>query len=211
MHNAGDGSNLQNIGKPCEGFTHAYGKDFVRIGKKGTLEVKWHGSPPHYCNDDGYYDTNDVVEMGSDGNYIFKGRANEMLMIRGGSKLLSPTIEDRMLENLNIKEAYVFPVPESETKNPTVEMSREEIDDGILYQIPGLLYYGDVTIEDIKKHIDETLPDYHKPIIIYRLKDTLSSFTDTGHWKVRRLSMHDTLKENYKEWCEEYFIDNMKD
>jgi acyl-coenzyme A synthetase/AMP-(fatty) acid ligase len=210
MHNSGDGSNLQNIGKPCEGFVHAYGEDFVRIGQNGTLEVKWHGSPPHYCNENGYYDTNDVVEMGPDGNYIFKGRANEMLMIRGGSKLLAPTIEDRMLEEFRVKEAYIFPVPESDLENPDIEMSREEIDDGILYQIPGLLYYGDISIKDLQEHIDKVLPSYHKPVLIYRLKDTLSSFTDTGHWKVRRLSMHDTLRKNHEEWCHSYDINKLR-
>ena len=200
MHNAGDGSNLQNIGKPCEGFTHAYGEDFVRIGDKGTLEVKWHGSPQHYCNEDGYYDTNDVVEMGDDGNYVFKGRANEMLMIRGGSKLLAPTIEDRVLENFGVKEAYVFPVPESDVEGRH-DISREEIDDGILYQIPGLVYYGDISIEDLQGHLDQNLPPYQMPVCIYRLKDTLSSFTDTAIWKVRRLAMHDTLRKNHNEWC----------
>jgi len=210
MHNSGDGSNLQNIGKPCEGFIHAYGKDFVRIGKHGTLEVKWHGSPPHYTNEEGYYDTNDVVELGEDGNYIFKGRANEMLMIRGGSKLQAPSIEDRILENFGIKEAYVFPIPESDVNIETdqadtrVKITREEIDSGILYQLPGLLYYGDMTTEEMHKWCEENLPLYHRPVHIYRLKDTLSSFTESEVWKVRRLAMHDTLTENYQEWCDDW-------
>lgn len=212
MHNRGDGSNLQNIGKPCEGFVHAYGKDFVRIGKKGTLEVKWHGSPPHYTDEQGYYDTNDVVELGEDGNYIFKGRSNEMLLIRGGSKLLAPTIEDRVLENASVKEAYIFPVPESDVAMPAnslmqdsrIEITREEIDDGILYQIPGLAYYGDLDMKQMRDYLKEALPPYHRPINVYRLKNTLSSFTEAEVWKVRRLSMHDTLIERLEEMCSEW-------
>jgi len=135
-----------------------------------------------------------------------------MLMIRGGSKLLAPTIEDRILENLNVKEAYIFPVPESDIDLPVteesmdsrIEISREEIDDGILYQIPGLAYFGDISVDDIKEYNDLNLPPYHRPISIYRLSNTLSTFTEAEVWKVRRLSMHDTLKENYKEWCIEW-------
>ena len=135
-----------------------------------------------------------------------------MLMIRGGSKLLAPTIEDRILENLNVKEAYIFPVPESDIDLPVteesmdsrIEISREEIDDGILYQIPGLAYFGDISVDDIKEYNDLNLPPYHRPVSIYRLSNTLSTFTEAEVWKVRRLSMHDTLKENYKEWCIEW-------
>ena len=212
LHNRGDGSNLQNIGKPCEGFVHAYGEDFVRIGKHGTLEVKWHGSPPHYTNEEGYYDTNDIVELGEDGNYVFKGRANEMLLIRGGSKLLAPTIEDKILENVNINEAYIFPVPESDVGVPAnslmqdarVEITREEIDDGFLYQLPGLAYYGDIDMKQMRAYLKEALPPYHRPINVYRLKSTLSSFTEAEVWKVRRLSMHDTLVERLEEMCVEW-------
>ena len=209
MHNRGDGGNLQHIGKPCEGFIHAYGEDFVRIGVNGTLEVKWHGSPPYNTNSEGYYDTGDIVEMQADGNMVFKGRSNEMLMIRGGSKLQAPSIEDRVLEHNGITEAYVFPIPESDVtipanaKDTRIEITREEIDDGILYQVPGLLYYGDVSITEIEKYCVEYLPPYHRPVQIYRLKDKLSTFTESEVWKVRRLSMYDTLNKNQSEWCHE--------
>lgn len=204
FHNWGNGSNLDDIGKPCEGFVHAYGKDFVRIGKNGTLEVKWHGSPPYNLNEDGYYDTGDIVSIKDDGNYVFHGRANELLMIRGGSKLQAPSIEDRILEKVGIKEAYVYPIPESDLKSSITNITREEIDDGILYQIPGLLYYGDLTIEEIQKYIDKTLPQYQRPANIFKLKERLAAFTEANIWKVRRLSMHDTLKKNYQNWCTDW-------
>ena len=200
FHNWGDGSNLDNIGKPCEGFVHAYGEDFVRIGKNNTLELKWHGSPPHYCNDDGYYDTGDIVKKLDDGNYEFLGRSNEMLMIRGGSKLQAPSIEDRLYENPKIKEIYVYPIPESELRD--IGITREEIDSGTLYQVPGCLYYGDISVEEVKDYCNEKLPEWMRPANIFKLKNKLSTFTDDNVWKVRRLSMHDTLKEKHNEWCE---------
>lgn len=207
FHNSGDGSNLDNIGKPCEGFVHAYGKEFVRIGKNGTIEVKWHGSPPHYANSEGYYDTGDIARVREDGNWEFLGRSNEMLMIRGGSKLQAPSIEDRLMENPHIKEAYIYPVPESDIKKQfthKVKISREDIDTGTLYQLPGLLYYGNLTVEEVEQYCAEQLPDFHRPVQIFRLKDKLASFTEKSVWKVRRLSMHDVLRDRRDEWCDEY-------
>lgn len=207
FHNAGDGSNLDNIGKPCEGFIHAYGKDFVRLGKNGTIEVKWHGSPPHYANEDGYYDTGDVARIKEDGNWEFLGRTNEMLMIRGGSKLQAPSIEDRLLEHPDIREAYIFPIPESDVDKyieNKVKITREEIDQGFLYQVPGCLYFGDVSIDEVEAYCREKLPPFHRPVQIFRLRDRLSTFTDSNIWKVRRLSMHDTLKDKRNEWCSSY-------
>ena len=211
FHSAGNGENLQHIGKPCLGFVHAYGKDFVRIGKHGTLEIKWHGSPPHYCNQDGYYDTGDIVRIKDDGDWEFLGRSNEMLMIRGGSKLQAPSIEDRLIENPKIKEVYIYPIPESDIQNPTLEISREEIDAGSLYQVPGCLYYGDLTIKEVEEYCKEQLPIYHRPVQIFKLKNKLSSFVESNVWKVRRLSMHDTLKENSSNWCEDYTLQTTYD
>jgi len=191
MYTSGDGSNLQHIGKPCEGFVHAFGEDFVRIGKNNTFEMKWPSCPPLLVKEDGYYDSNDVVEMGEDGNYQFLGRANEMLMIRGGSKFQAPSVEDRLLENLSIKEAYIFPIPD-----PSIT------DRGSLFQLPGCLYYGDLSPEEVNEIGREQLPPYMRPIKIFKLKDKLSEFTEENIWKVRRINMYDTIKENYNEWCE---------
>jgi len=207
FHNYGDGSNLNHIGKPCEGFVHAYGEDFVRISDKGTLQVKWHGSPPHYCNENGYYDTNDIVKIREDGNWEFLGRANEMLMIRGGGKIQAPSIEDRLMENISVKEAYIFPIPESDIEKDIpikTEISRKEINSGTLYQLPGCLYYGDMSVEEVDNYFKENLPEYQRPVQIFKLKNKLSTFTDDSVWKVRRLAMHDTLKEKRDEWCSEY-------
>lgn len=203
FHNSGDGSNLVHMGKPCEGFIHAYGKDFVRIGKNGTLEVKWHGSPPYNLNEDGYYDTNDIVRVREDGNWEFLGRNNEMLMIRGGSKLQAPSIEDRLLENLKIKEAYIYPIPEYDLENG-VDVSKDEMENGVMYQVPGCLYYGDMSIEEVEYFCKKNLPPYHRPVQIFKLKDKLSTFTEDSIWKVRRLAMHDVLKDKRDEWCSDY-------
>ena len=140
FHNSGDGSNLNHIGKPCEGFIHAYGKDFARIGKNETLEVKWHASPPHLLNEDGYYDTGDHVQIREDGNWEFQGRANEMLMIRGGSKLHSPSIEDCLLEHQDVKEAYVYPIPEHDIQDSSMvdlksDISKEETKQAICIKV----------------------------------------------------------------------------
>lgn len=190
-YTAGDGSNLQHIGKPCEGFVHAFGEDFVRIGKNGTYEVKWPASPPLLVNEDGYYDTNDVVELDEEGKYQFLGRANEMLMIRGGSKFQAPSVEDRLLEHHQIHEAYIYPIPDPEINEK-----------GSLFQRPGCLYFGDLSTEEVKAYCIEQLPPYMRPIEIHKLKNKLSAFTDESIWKVRRLSMNDILQEKKNEWCE---------
>ena len=189
-YNYGDGKNLQHIGKVCEGFIHAFGKDMHRIGKNGTFEIKWPASPPTMLNEDGYYDTNDIVELDDDGNYQFLGRANEMLMIRGGSKFQAPSVEDRLMEHPHIKEAYIYPIPD-----PKIN------DRGSLFQIPGCLYFGDLTVEEIREYCADQLPPYMRPIHIHKLRNKLSVFTDESIWKVRRLSMHDILLEKKNEWC----------
>jgi acyl-coenzyme A synthetase/AMP-(fatty) acid ligase len=209
FHNSGDGSNLNHIGKPCEGFIHAYGKDFVRIGKNETLEVKWHASPPHLLNEDGYYDTGDHVQIREDGNWEFQGRANEMLMIRGGSKLHSPSIEDRLLEHQDVKEVYVYPIPEHDIQDSSMvdlksDISKEENEAGYLYQSPGLLYYGEVSPDEIYLYCKKNLQPYHRPVHIFQLKQRLLTFQEDTTWKARRLGMHNLLKEKHSEWCKDY-------
>jgi|TARA_B110000858_G_C17789263_1_gene468938 acyl-coenzyme A synthetase/AMP-(fatty) acid ligase len=204
FHNSGDGSNLNHIGKPCQGFIHAYGDEFARIGEHGTLEVKWHGSPPYLSNSDGYYDTGDIVQIREDGNWEFLGRSNEMLMIRGGSKLQAPSIEDMLLEHPAIKEAYIYPIPEYELTNSQFDISKDEHEQGYLYQSPGLLYYGDITPEELNHYCQENIPSYNRPVQLFQLKDKLAVFQPGNIWKVRRLAMHDTLKEKHNEWCKAY-------
>jgi len=207
FHSYGDGSNLEHIGKPCEGFVHAFGEDFVRIGKNNTLEIKWPASPPHLLNDEGYYDTCDVVKIRPDGNWEFLGRSHEMLIIRGGSKFQAPSIEDRLLEHGKIEEVYIYPIPESDIEKnfpEKIDISRKEINEGYLYQLPGCLFYGDITIEELQKYCREVLPPYQVPVQFFKLKDKVVNFTKDNIWKVRRLSMHDDLKEKRNEWCIEY-------
>ena len=88
-----------------------------RIGKNGTFEIKWPASPPTMLNEDGYYDTNDIVELRDDGNYEFLGRANEMLMIRGGSKFQAPSVEDRLMEHPHINLGFFYDNKNSTTYN----------------------------------------------------------------------------------------------
>jgi len=134
---------LGTPGKPMPGVD-------VRISEKGEIEVKSAGVFPGYWNSQeatakamapgGYWRTGDIGEI-KDGYIYLKGRVQER--IRKFGHTVSPRdVEWALLENPNVKEAYVLGLQDATGPN-----------DQIMYFIS-----GDVTESDLQEYCKTNLP-----------------------------------------------------
>jgi acyl-CoA synthetase (AMP-forming)/AMP-acid ligase II len=93
-------------------FLRFKGGDFETKVKDGTLWVRAQGAMIGYLNapdqfdEDGFFNTFDVVEV--DGDYLrILGRRSDMINV-GGQKVFPTEVEDRLLELENVAEVVVY-------------------------------------------------------------------------------------------------------
>tara|TARA_B110000503_G_C7163182_1_gene420619 strand:+ start:545 stop:1963 length:1419 start_codon:yes stop_codon:yes gene_type:complete len=170
------GEDNTHIGKPCDWFINAGGE--IRFSDRGTLQVKGLNTP----NND-WYDTGDIVELGVDGNMRYKGRAEETFINRGGGKIYPFEVAAVLKEHSLIDEVYVYPI---ENEKYT--------------QLPGMVYYGDMTAQEFYDYARSILSKWQTPYKVTRLKAPVTElWNDTGIQKITVLKM-DAQLNKFPEW-----------
>jgi non-ribosomal peptide synthetase component F len=196
-----DDSALLPIGKPFPNFeVFALNEDRKRInkpGEKGELYVRASSVALGYWGDvekteecfvknplkpdlnERVYKTGDLVQLGSDGNFIFLGRKDHMIKSRG-YRIEIGEIETVLCNHPEIMTAVVIPIPDELIGNRIAAVI-----------VP--LKKGTVGREDIIKHCAIRLPKYMIPELI-EFRDSLM-MTSSG--KVDRQSYIELFREQF--------------
>ncbi|MBT6046859.1 MAG: AMP-binding protein, partial [Candidatus Scalindua sp.] len=109
------------------------------------------------------YKTGDLVRWLPDGNLEFIGRVDDQVKIRG-FRIEPGEIDARLLEHDKIKQSVVI-------------ASEEGAGEGVVKQKRLIAYYileqgaEGVTIEDLRSHLKESLPDYMLPALFIKLDE----------------------------------------
>jgi len=176
-------NNFDTIGKPIECLQRS-GAEF-RLSEQGTIEFKGLMTP----NQD-WWDTGDLAEIDSDGNWKLLGRANELIIVRGGGKVYPFEVEELLSKHPQVEEIYVYPQPNDE-----------------LINVPACVYHGSVSPQEFKQWSKDKLAKYKLPIRWIKLTDTISILQqNTCIPKVSRINMHNTLEKN-KEWIDDEYTE----
>lgn len=162
-----------HIGKPCDWFIKSGGQ--VKLSDRGTLLVKGINTPG-----DGWYDTGDIIDIDSNGNMHYRGRADETFINRGGGKIYPYEIAEALKTNTAINDVYMYPI------------SNEKYT-----QLPGIVYYGDISAAEFNDYIKTKLAKWQLPIRITRLiKPMQELWNDTGIQKITILKMDEQLQKH---------------
>lgn len=179
-------NDFSHIGKPIQCLTDS-GAEF-KIGKNNTIEFRGLMTP----NQD-WWDTGDLARINDDGNYELLGRANELIIIRGGGKVYPFEVESQMIKHDSVSEVWVYPQP----------------DDG-LHFVPACVYYGDCTPEEYANYTLSLMAKYKQPVRYVKLNKPTSVLQKNANTsKISRLKLHNLLEEN-PDWIEyEYLMESL--
>jgi amino acid adenylation domain-containing protein len=151
---ASDGSRVTKPGE--EGELYARGPSLMQ-GYWGQ-PVKTHevlvANPFQASRDELVYRTGDLVTLDPDGNYIYVGRRDSMVKIRGYRVELGE-VETALYRHPAIKEAAVLPVSDELLGSRLRAVITAVMEDG-----------SDLTREDVMDHCRQWLPSYMVPDVI---------------------------------------------
>jgi acyl-CoA synthetase (AMP-forming)/AMP-acid ligase II len=173
---------IRHIGKQLDWHILSGGE--VRIGDKGTIEVRGLNTPG-----DDWWDSEDLAEITPEGNYNILGRANEVIISRGGANIFPYEIAEFIGRHPKVNDCYLYKI--------IVDDERGEM--------PGCVYSGDVSPEHFYNYTKKKIERYQVPLKFTRVKDTMPKLLkeDSGV-KVNLFFMEDTLKENSEWIVDEY-------
>ena len=124
------GEDIRHVGKPLDWFIHSGGE--MRIGEKGTVEVRGQNTPG-----DEWWESEDLGEITPEGNYNIIGRANEVIISRGGANIFPYEIAEFIGQHPKVNDCYLYKI--------TVDDERGEM--------PGCVYSGDVSPEHFYNYV----------------------------------------------------------
>ena len=110
----------------------------VDVGEPGELAARGPGVFTGYLrnpeenaenfDDDGWFYTEDVLELGEDGNYRVHGRLKDTI-IRGGENIYAPGVEDELIEHPKVANVAVIGMPDDRLGQRP--MAYVELEDGV--------------------------------------------------------------------------------
>jgi acyl-coenzyme A synthetase/AMP-(fatty) acid ligase len=176
---------IRHIGKQLDWHILSGGE--VRIGNKGTVEVRGLNTPGGVGGE--WWDSEDLAEITPEGNYNILGRANEVIISRGGANIFPYEIAEFIGRHPKVNDCYLYKI--------IVDDERGEM--------PGCVYSGDVSPEHFYNYTKKKIERYQVPLKFTRVKDTMPKLLkeDSGV-KVNLFFMEDTLKENSEWIVDEY-------
>lgn len=175
-------NNFDHIGKPIQCLTDS-GAEF-KIGDNGTIEFRGLMTP-----DQDWWDTGDLARVDRSGNYYLLGRANELIIIRGGGKVYPFEVESQLAAHDSVQEVWVYPQP----------------DDG-LHFVPACVYYGDLSPAEYAEFTHPLMAKYKQPVRYVKLTAPTSKLqTSANISKISRLKLHKLLEQN-PSWIEDEYI-----
>ena len=180
------GEDIRHVGKQLDWHKHSGGE--VRIGAKGTVEVRGLNTPG-----DEWWDSDDLAEITPEGNINIIGRANEVIISRGGANIFPYEIAEFIGRHDKVNDCYLYKI--------TVDDERGEM--------PGCVYSGDVSPEHFYNYTKKKVEGYQVPLKFTRLKDTVPKLLQSKGDKfqapkINLFFMSDTLKENSEWIVDEY-------
>jgi acyl-CoA synthetase (AMP-forming)/AMP-acid ligase II len=180
------GEDIRHVGKQLDWHKHSGGE--VRIGAKGTVEVRGLNTPG-----DEWWDSDDLAEMTPEGNLNIIGRANEVIISRGGANIFPYEIAEFIGKHDKVNDCYLYKI--------IVDDERGEM--------PGCVYSGSVSPEHFYNYTKNKVEGYQVPLKFTRLKDTLPKLLQSKGDKfqapkINLFFMSDTLKENSEWIVDEY-------
>lgn len=182
------GEDIRHVGKPLDWFIHSGGE--MRIGEKGTVEVRGQNTPG-----DEWWDSDDLGEITPDGNYNIIGRANEVIISRGGANIFPYEIAEFIGQHPKVNDCYLYKV--------IVDDERGEM--------PGCVYSGDVEPEHFYNYVKKKIEKYQVPVKFTRLSDTVPKLLQSKGDKfqapkINLFFMNETLQENSEWIVDEYKV-----
>jgi len=176
---------IRHVGKQLDWHILSGGE--VRIGNKGTVEVRGLNTPGGVGGE--WWDSDDLAEITPEGNYNIIGRANEVIISRGGANIFPYEIAEFIGRHPKVNDCYLYKI--------IVDDERGEM--------PGCVYSGGVSPEHFYNYTKKKIERYQVPLKFTRVKDTMPKLLkeDSGV-KVNLFFMEDTLKENSEWIVDEY-------
>ena len=180
------GEDIRHVGNPLDWFIHSGGE--MRIGEKGTVEVRGQNTPG-----DEWWDSDDLGEITADGNYNIIGRANEVIISRGGANIFPYEIAEFISKHPKVNDCYLYKI--------TVDDERGEM--------PGCVYSGKVSPEHFHTYVKSKIEGYQVPVKFTRLSDTVPKLLQSKGDKfqapkINLFFMNETLQENSEWIVDEY-------
>lgn len=176
------GEDIRHVGKPLDWLILSGGD--VRLTDKGTIEVRGLNTP----NQD-WWDSEDLAEITDEGNYNIIGRADEVIISRGGANIFPYEIAEYIGRHEKVNDCYLYKIKVDDERG----------------EMPGCVYSGNVSPEHFYNYTKKKIEGYQVPLKFTRLKDTMPKLLkeDPGV-KVNLFFMEDTLKENSEWIIDEY-------
>ena len=176
---------IRHIGKQLDWHILSGGE--VRIGNKGTVEVRGLNTPGGVGGE--WWDSEDLAEITPEGNYNILGRANEVIISRGGANIFPYEIAEFIGRHPKVNDCYLYKIVVNDERG----------------EMPGCVYSGDVSPEHFYNYTKKKIERYQVPLKFTRVKDTMPKLLkgDPGV-KVNLFFMEDTLKENSEWIVDEY-------
>lgn len=172
-----DGREVTKTGKEGELYVRA---STVALGYWGEIEKTAQSfvkNPLKPWHNERVYRTGDLVQLDSNGNYVFMGRKDHMIKSRG-YRIEIGEIESVLCNHPEIKNAVVIPIP-------------DELIGNRISAIVVPLTVGKINKEDILHYCSQHLPRYMIPEIV----EFLDSLPATSSGKVDRTKLSDILNE----------------
>ena len=182
------GEDIRHVGKPLDWFIHSGGE--MRIGEKGTVEVRGQNTPG-----DEWWDSDDLGEITPDGNYNIIGRANEVIISRGGANIFPYEIAEFIGQHPKVNDCYLYKVIVNDERG----------------EMPGCVYSGDVEPEHFYNYVKKKIEKYQVPVKFTRLSDTVPKLLQSKGDKfqapkINLFFMNETLQENSEWIVDEYKV-----
>lgn len=167
-------NNFDTIGKPIECLVNS-GAEYRLSKENSTIEFRGPMTP-----DGDWWDTGDIAEINEEGNWILKGRANELIIVRGGGKVYPFEVEHIISQHPGVKEVYVYPQPDEN-----------------LHFVPACIYNGDVSPQELQEWCKGKMQPFKQPVKYTSLVSTVAILRQaTCIPKVSRVNIHNTLIDN---------------
>lgn len=182
------GEDIRHVGKPLDWFIHSGGE--MRIGEKGTVEVRGQNTPG-----DEWWDSDDLGEITPEGNYNIIGRANEVIISRGGANIFPYEIAEFIGQHPKVNDCYLYKVIVNDERG----------------EMPGCVYSGDVEPEHFYNYVKKKIEKYQVPVKFTRLSDTVPKLLQSKGDKfqapkINLFFMNETLQENSEWIVDEYKV-----
>ncbi len=171
------GEDIRHVGKELDWLILSGGE--VKLSDKGTILTRGLHTPG-----DDWWDSEDLAEITPEGNYNILGRANEVIILRGGANMFPYEIAEFIGRHEKVNDCYLYKVETGDERDT----------------MPACVYSGDISPEHFYNYVTSKIEKYQVPVKFTRVKDTMPKLLkEEPGVKVNLFFMEDTLKEN-SEW-----------